>query len=126
MDVTVAERSFTIEPVRVKDLPQFLAALEPVAREVAAGDVLSAVAKHTSGMIEATAIGSGADRAWLQEQTPDVLVELAAAVIEVNADFFVQRVLPAALDAVERIVRIASGGTSGLPGSSPQDSTTRA
>lgn len=119
MDVTVAERSFTIEPVRVKNLPQFLAALEPVAREVAAGDVLSAVAKHTSGMIEATAIGSGADRAWLGEQDAEVLVTLAAAVVQVNADFFVQRVMPrleeAARYLTDRIVAATapSGGTNG-------------
>jgi hypothetical protein len=119
MDVTVAERTFTIDPVRVKDLPQFLAALEPVAREVASGDVLSAVAKHTSGMIEATAIGSGADRAWLGEQDMEALVALAAAVVQVNADFFVQRVMPhiegAARFLTDRIAAATTpnGGTNG-------------
>lgn len=119
MEVTVAERTFTIEPVRVKNLPQFLAALDPVVREVAAGDVIGAVTKHTAGMIEATAIGAGADRAWLGEQDAEVLVTLAAAVVQVNADFFVQRVMPrleeAARYLTDRIVAAtkANGGTNG-------------
>lgn len=57
--------------------------------------------------------GSGGEEG-LRQFPENVLVELAAAVIEVNADFFVQKVLPKALDAAERI---ASGGTSGLPDS---------
>ncbi len=123
MEVTVADRNFTIEPVRVKNLPQFLAALDPVVREVAAGDVIGAVTKHTAGMIEATAIGSGADRAWLGEQDAEVLVTLAAAVVQVNADFFVNRVMPHIEEAARFIAdRIApparpmtpvNGGTNG-------------
>lgn len=119
MDVTVADRSFTIEPVRVKNLPQFLAALEPVVREVAAGDVIGAVTKHTAGMIEATAIGAGADREWLGEQDMEALAALAAAVVQVNADFFVQRVMPhiegAARFLTDRIAAATTpnGGTNG-------------
>lgn len=115
-----------MQPVKVKDLPRFLAAIEPIARELAEGDILAALAKHAGHLIEATAIGAGVERAWLDEQTPDVLVELAAKVIDVNADFFVRRVLPIATSAAERIGRIASGGTSGSPGSSAQDSATSA
>ncbi len=123
MDVQVAGRSFTIEPVRVKALPRFLAALEPVARDVAAGDVISALAKHSDGMIEATAIGAGADREWLGEQDAETLVTLASAVVQVNADFFVNRVMPHIEEAARFIAdRIApparpmtpvNGGTNG-------------
>lgn len=117
-----------IAPVKVKDLPAFLAAVEPIARELASGDILAALAKHADRVIEATAIGAGVERAWLEAQTPDVLVDLAARVLEANADFFVRRVLPAIAAAAERLAAIqgatASGGTSGSPGSSARDSTT--
>lgn len=118
-------RALAIDPVRVRDLPAFLAAIEPIARELAAGDILAALAKHADNVITATAIGAGVERAWLEAQTPDVLIDLAARVLEVNADFFFKAVLPKVTAAAERLASLtASGGTSGLPGSSAPDSTT--
>lgn len=115
-----------IHPVKVKDLPAFLAAVEPIARELAEGDILAALAKHADNVITATAIGANVERAWLEAQTPDVLVDLAAQVLEVNADFFARAVLPKVTAAAESLARIASGGTIGSPGSSAQDSITEA
>lgn len=111
--------SIDIAPVKVKDLPAFLAAVEPIARELASGDILSALAKRADHLITATAIGAGVERAWLEAQTPDVLVDLAARVLEVNADFFVSRVLPRITAAAEKFAAIQtrSGGTSGSPSS---------
>lgn len=114
-----------ITPVKVRDLPAFVAAVEPIARELASGDIVGALARHADAVIEATAIGAGVERAWLGEQTPDVLVDLAARVLEVNADFFVQRVMPRVTAAAERLSAItASGGMSGSPGSSARASDT--
>lgn len=113
-----------IEPLRVRDLPAFLAAIEPVARELASGDILGALARHAEGVIVATAIGAGVERTWLEEQTPDVLVDLAARVLEVNADFFVRQVLPRINAAAEAMAKIASGGTNGSRASSPPGSAT--
>lgn len=110
-----------IEPVSVADLPAFLKAIEPIAAEIASGDIMGALLRHADAVIEATAIGARVERAWLDQQTPDVLVELASRVLEVNADFFVQRVLPVINLAAGRLSKIASGGTSGSPGSSAQD-----
>ncbi|MCL6619495.1 MAG: hypothetical protein K6T33_06855 [Thermomonas hydrothermalis] len=111
-------RGIAITPVTVGDLPAFLAAIEPIAAEVASGDILGALMRHADAVIAATAIGARVERAWLEQQTPDVLVELAGRVLEANADFFVQRVMPALTAASERIAKIASGGTPGWPGSS--------
>lgn len=113
-------------PIKVKDLPAFLAAIEPVARELADGDILAALARHADRVIEATAIGAGVDRAWLEAQDADVLVDLAAKVVEVNADFFVRRVIPRITAAAEKLaaIKTASGGTSGSPGSSDAASAT--
>jgi hypothetical protein len=116
-----------IQPIKVRDLPRFLKAIEPIAAELASGDIAGALMRHADAVIEATAIGAGCERAWLEDQTPDVLAELAAKVLEVNADFFVRRVLPVIQGAAERLtqsVQTASGGTSGSPPSSMQDSAT--
>lgn len=113
-----------IEPVRVGELPRFLAAVEPIARDVAAGDLAGALMRNADALIEATAVGARVERAWLEQQTADVLVELAASVVEANADFFVRQVLPRINAAADRIARIASGGMSGSAGSSPPGSPT--
>lgn len=112
-----------IEPVKVRHLPAFLAAVEPIAVEMASGDMLSAVAKHCDAVIQATVIGAGVERAWLDEQGVDTLVELASRVIEVNADFFARRVLPALSRAAQAIAQSA-GGTTGSSVSSAPDSAT--
>lgn len=112
-----------ITPVKVKDLPAFLAAIEPVAREMESGDLFAALARHADGVIAATAIGAGVERSWLEEQTPDVLIELAAKVLEVNADFFARAVLPKVAAAAERLAAMTgSGGMNGSPGLSDQAS----
>jgi len=120
----VDQRVVCIEPIKVRDLPRFLRAVEPIAAELAAGDIAGALMRHADAVIEATAIGAGCERAWLEDQTPDVLAELAARVLEVNADFFVRRVLPIVTAASERLTQTASGGTSGSPPSSGPASAT--
>lgn len=124
MRITIADRTLDLQPVKVRDLPAFLAAVEPIARELAGGDLMGALVRQADRVIEATAIGAGVERAWLEAREADELVELAAAVIEANADFFVRRVMPRLTEAAEKIAAIASGGTSGSPGSSGPASAT--
>jgi hypothetical protein len=95
-----------------------------IATELASGDIAGALMRHADGLIEATVIGARVKRAWLEEQTPDVLATLAARVLEVNADFFVRRVLPIVTAAAQRMTQAASGGTSGSQDSSTQGSAT--
>ncbi|MCX8017182.1 MAG: hypothetical protein N2690_04675 [Rhodocyclaceae bacterium] len=113
-----------ITPLKVKDLPAFLAAIEPIARELAQGDILAALARHADAVIAATAIGAGVSREWLEDQDVDTLVDMAACVMEVNADFFARRVLPRIAAAAETLGRIGSGGTASSPGSSNPASAT--
>lgn len=87
-------REITVAPIKIKHLAAFVRAVEPIAQAVAEGDILSALGRNADALIEAVCIGAGVERAWLEEREADVLVELAAEVIEVNADFFVQRILP--------------------------------
>jgi hypothetical protein len=68
---------------------------------------------HADTLITVTAIGAGVDRAWLEEQTPDVLIDLAAQVVEANVDFFVRSILPRIQDAARRVTAAIDGGTAG-------------
>ncbi len=47
---------------------------------------------------------------WLGEQTTEVLVDLATAVLEVNMDFFVQVLLPRVTAAIGPLGRLSSLG----------------
>jgi hypothetical protein len=117
-------RGIAVTTLKVRDLPRFLKAIEQVAAELASGDIACALMRNIDAVIEATAIGAGVDRAWLEDQTPDVLAMLASKVLEVNADFFVRRVLPVIQSTAAHLAQTASGGTSGSPPSSMPDSPT--
>ena len=103
----------TITPVKVRNLPAFLRACEPIATALMAGDLQSALLHHADDLITATALGADVDRAWLEEQDAGTLVELAAQVLEVNIDFFARVLLPTVTAAAERIGAAIPGGTNG-------------
>lgn len=115
VDITIGDRTITVTPVKVAVLPDFLRAVEPIAADLSTGDIMGALARPAENLIAATALGAGVERSWLDEQEVDVLVELAAAVLEVNADFFARRLTPALLKAAEALAVI--GGTGLLPAS---------
>lgn len=103
-----------ITPVKVRHLPAFLRACEPIASALMVGDLQSALLHHADDLITATALGADVDRSWLEDQTAEVLVDLAAQIIEVNIDFFVQTLLPRINAAADRISSaLPAGGTSG-------------
>ena len=98
------------------DLPAFLAEIEPVVRDLGSEgppDVVLALARHARRVIAATALGAGVEEAWLGEQTPEVLVDLAAAVLEVNLDFFVQVLAPRVAQATVPLARLSELGSAG-------------
>ena len=57
---------------------------------------------------EAVCIGTGLDRETLDAETVDVLVQLTARVIEVNADFLVREALPVFEAAVGGLAEMSS------------------
>ena len=104
----------TITPVKVRHLPAFLKACEPIATALMAGDITAALLHHADDLITATALGADVDRAWLEDQTAEVLIDLAAQVIEVNVDFFVKTLLPRINAAADRIANaLPAGGMTG-------------
>lgn len=115
---TVDEILAAIRPVKVRHLPAFLAACEPLAARLMAGDIAGAFVQHADNLIDATALGADVDRVWLDDQDATALMELAFKVVEVNADFFARTLLPKIADVAGKIeAAMPAGGTNGLPSS---------
>lgn len=92
-----------LAPLTVGELPAFLRAVKPILGHLAAGRIADACLEDAEAVIAATAIGARIDRAWLEAQTPEVLVEHLTDVVEANGDFFARRLTPALIRAAERM-----------------------
>ena len=93
-----------LTPLKVGDLPAFARAVQPVAASLSASpDWLALLAEQGEAVIDAVAIASRRPPEWVTNLALDDAVRLAEAVFEVNADFFIQRVLPSLTEAATRV-----------------------
>ena len=69
------------------------------------------IGEVSGNWIEAICIGTGLDREALDAETVDVLVQLTARVIEVNADFLVREALPVFEAAVGGLAEMSSAAS---------------
>ena len=96
-----------LTPLKVGDVPAFARAVQPVAASLSASpDWLALLAEHGEAVIDAIAIASRRPPEWVTNLALDDAVRLAEAVFEVNADFFIQRVLPSLTEAATRVSQI--------------------
>ena len=114
--VTVAGTAVELTPIRLGELPRLLAAVRPLAADLSAEpDWFDLLARHGEAVLELLAITTRRERAWINDLSLDDAVQLAAAVFEVNADFFVRQVAPAIQGAAQRLAPILSAGTTPSP-----------
>ena len=93
-----------LTPLKVGDVPAFARAIQPAAASLSASpDWLALLAEHGEAVIDAVAIASRRPSEWVTSLALDDAVRLAEAVFEVNADFFIQRVLPSLTEAATRV-----------------------
>ena len=93
-----------LTPLKVGDVPAFARAVQPVAASLSVSpDWLALLAEHGEAVIDAIAIASRRPPEWVTNLEIDDAVRLAEAVFEVNADFFIQRVLPSLTEAATRV-----------------------
>ena len=93
-----------LTPLKVGDVPAFARAVQPVAASLSASpDWLALLAEHGEAVIDAVAIASRRPPEWVTNLALDDAVHLAEAVFEVNADFFIHRVLPSLTEAATRV-----------------------
>lgn len=93
----IAGKTLTILPIKVGRLPAFIKAVSPFLGAFKTGaevDFIGLLADHGESVLDACAIGSGTDRAFIDDLDPAQLVQIAQAVVEVNMDFFTQSLAP--------------------------------
>jgi hypothetical protein len=96
VQITVAGEMLTLKPLKVGSLPAFLRAISPVMQSLTAPaiDWLALFGERGDDLLSAIAIAVGKPREWVDDLAADEAILLAAKVIEVNADFFTQTVIP--------------------------------
>lgn len=127
VSLTLDGRGLTVTPVRLGQLPAFVRAVEPFAKQLASGqfDPLELLADHGQQVVRALEVATNQPREWIESLAIDDAVRLAAAVLEVNADFFVQRVLPSITDATQKLGAVLTPSLpTGSSTSPPQASAT--
>jgi hypothetical protein len=114
--LAIAGIALEITPIRVGEIPALLAAVRPFAHRLVDGDPdwLALLADHGDALITAIAVASRRPQEWVSGLAMDDAIRLATALFEVNADFFVQRVVPTIQHAAARINAQMSGPLAGL------------
>ena len=102
--VEIAGERIDLTPLKVGEVPAFARAVQPIAAGLSASpDWLALLAEHGEAVITGIAIASRRPVDWVAELDLDEAVRLAEAVFGVNADFFIQRLLPSVTQAAARI-----------------------
>ena len=102
--VQLACGALELTPVRLGELPRLLAIVRPLADVLSAEpDWLALFGQHGNALLELLTLTTRRERAWINDLPLDDAVQLAAAVFEVNADFFVAHVVPAIQGAAQRL-----------------------
>ena len=115
--VTLSGGALELTPIRLGELPRLLAVVRPLASELSADpDWLALLGQHGEAMLDLLAITARRERSWVNVLPLDDAVQLAAAVFEVNADFFVGRVVPGIQRSADKLAPlIRSLGTAPSP-----------
>ena len=104
VSVEISGEHIDLTPLKVGEVPAFARAVQPIAAGLSASpDWLALMAEHGEAVITGIAIASRRPVDWVAGLGLDEAVRLAEAVFEVNADFFIQRVLPSLTEAATRI-----------------------
>jgi hypothetical protein len=103
--VKVGGRELELRPIRFGQLHQVISMLGPVLADWGDEALPDAVLlqRHAERLVPLAALLTGQDRKWIEDLPLDEAGKLIAALVEANADFFVNRLAPALESAVSRI-----------------------
>ncbi|OED39004.1 hypothetical protein AB833_17340 [Chromatiales bacterium (ex Bugula neritina AB1)] len=112
----LAEETLEIAPIRVGDIPKLLTAIQPFSEQLLAEQIdwFAIVTHHGERLLQAMAIAARKPLQWVEALALDDAIQLATALFEVNADFFIQRVMPALRQAATRINAQITGPLAGI------------
>ena len=119
LSIEIAGERIDLTPLKVGEVPAFARAVQPIAVGLSASpDWLALLAEHGEAVIAAIAIATRRPVVWVAGLDLDEAVRLADAVFGVNADFFIQRLLPSVTQAAARIGQALESPTTGAMPSS--------
>jgi hypothetical protein len=102
--LTLSGTVLELTPIRLGELPRLLAVVGPLVEELVGDpDWIALLGRHGESVLDLLAITTRRERAWVNDLSLEDAVQLAAAVFEVNADFFVAHVVPAIQGAAQRL-----------------------
>ena len=106
-EVTVGGKTIEIKTMKVKQLSATIKAIQPFAAAFKAQrdsfDAAEIVMSHTDSVVDLVVILTGETKEFVEELGIDELVILFTKLVEVNLDFFIQKVLPLLSGAMGRL-----------------------
>lgn len=121
--VAAGGKQVAVAPLRVRQIPPFARAIAPAMSAIAGGHMQDVIIAHGESLVRAVAIATGESEEWLGDLTADEFLALASAVVEVNADFFGQRVAPMLERAAQTMAQALSGVGANTAGPTPSPSS---
>lgn len=118
--VTVGGKSIEVKTMKVKQLSATIKAIQPFAAAFKAGqgqvDMSDIVMNNTDNVVDLVSILTGETKEFVEDLGIDELIIVFTRLVEVNLDFFIQKVLPLLSGAMGRL-------TVGLPNVAKPTST---
>lgn len=108
----------TISLVTMRNVQALSRAVAPIINELlevieGSGDMLALLAEHTDKLCAVLACCSDATPDQIADMAPDVFVDLIACVVEINASFFIQRLMPMIRDRLQGVTAALQTATTG-------------
>lgn len=107
--VVVPQRTLYVTEIEVAELPAMLRACQPIFDLLVRHDMQAAILRDPDAVINAIRVGARLTAEDMAGLAIDEMVRLGAAVIQVNADFFVRRLGPAFVTAIEKMTKTVAG-----------------
>lgn len=110
-EIRIRDANLTIKPFKFGELPKVFKAVDPISKALfdglVGGNQIEAITKLVANggdnIIDLMVIGSKQSREWVEDLEMDEGIDVFAAILEVNASFFVQRVLPTLNSRMEAV-----------------------
>lgn len=116
-ELAIQGETLAIMPLKVGQMPAFLRAITPVMNHLNRSEIdwIALFGERGDDLLSAIAIAVKKPRSWVDDLAADEAIVLAAKVIEVNADFFTQTVMP----KLDGLFTQAKSIHPSMPGSTP-------
>lgn len=101
--ISIRDENLTIKPFKFGELPKVFKCIEPLTasmakmvadRNTSPQAIAMLLSEGGDSVLDLMVIGAKKDRTWIDDLEIDEGVEVLTSIFEVNADFFIQKVLP--------------------------------